>query len=465
MIRMRDVSAREVVEAFIARIDALNPTYNAIVSRVPHDEVVRAADAADRAVHANEAIGPLHGLPHAVKDTASTRGIRTTLGSPLFADNVPTHDGLAVARMRRSGAIFLGKTNVPELGLGSHTYNPIFGATGNAWNPAFSAGGSSGGASVAVALRMLPIADGSDLGGSLRNPAGWNNVFGLRPSQGRVPLWPRQDAFMAQLVTEGPIARTAEDLALLLTVQSGYDERAPLSLADEPGGWMAPLDVDLSGRRIAWLGDLGGHLAMEPGVLPLCERALALLADAGLVVEPQAPDFEWERVWRSFVVLRQFSLGADLGAAFADPSMRDKMKPELQWELTHAAALDVRDVQRAVLDRTSWYDVAVRLLTDFDYLALPSAQLFPFPIDQAWPTEIAGRTMDSYHRWMEVVTPGTLSGCPVISIPAGFDERGLPMGIQLIGRPRNDLSLLQLARLHEQVAPWSRLVPPEAVPR
>ncbi|HTN80358.1 MAG TPA: amidase, partial [Acidimicrobiales bacterium] len=419
MMRARTVSSREVVTAFLDRIEALNPAFNAIISRRPNDEVLDEADAADRALLAGEEVGALHGLPHAIKDTANTAGMRSTYGSPLFADQVPHADGLAVGRVRQAGAIFIGKTNVPELGLGSHTYNPIFGATGNAWNPAFSAGGSSGGAAVAVAQRMLPMADGSDLGGSLRNPGGWNNVFGFRPSQGRVPSWPRTDAFFAQLVTEGPIARCAADLALLLGVQSGPDARAPLSLRDAVD-WSAPLDVDLDGRRVAWLADLGGHLPMEAGVLSVCEAALTTLADAGLTVEAVTPAFDWNRLWRCFVVLRQLDLGRDLGVAYSDPALRDVMKPELQWELSEAAELDVSDVQRAIADRTSWYDAALRLFDEFDYLALPSAQVFPFPIEETWPKAIAGQPMDSYHRWMEVAVPGTLSGCPVVSIPGGF---------------------------------------------
>ncbi|HMK10231.1 MAG TPA: amidase [Acidimicrobiales bacterium] len=460
MIRSRAVSSREVVTAFLDRIAALNPAFNAIISRRPDDEVLREADAADRALLSGVDVGALHGLPHAIKDTANTAGIRSTYGSPLFADQVPHEDGLAVGRVRRAGAIFIGKTNVPELGLGSHTYNPIFGATGNAWNPAFSAGGSSGGAAVAVAQRMLPMADGSDLGGSLRNPGGWNNVFGFRPSQGRVPSWPRTDAFFAQLVTEGPIARCAADLALLLGVQSGPDPRAPLSLHDTVD-WSAPLDTDLTGRKVAWLADLGGHLPMETGVLSVCEGALTTLADVGLTVEAATPQFDWGRLWRCFVVLRQLGLGGDLWVAYTDPTLRQLMKPELQWELSEAAKLDVSDVQRAIVDRTSWYDAVLRLFDEFDYLALPSAQVFPFPIEQTWPKAIAGRTMDSYHRWMEVAVPGTLSGCPVVSIPAGFGgEHDLPIGLQMIGRPRDDWSLLELVRCWEQLAPWVARIPP-----
>lgn len=465
MIRARDVSSREVVAAFLARIDVVNPRVNAIISRRPDDEVLAEADLADRMVAAGDDVGPLHGLPHAVKDTATTAGLRTTFGSPMFADHVPEADGLAVSKLRSAGAIFIGKTNVPELGLGSHTYNSVFGATGNAWNPAFSAGGSSGGAAVGVALRMLPMADGSDLGGSLRNPAGWNNVFGLRPSQGRVPVWPRADAFYSQLVTEGPIARTAADLALLLGVQSGADPRAPLSLGD-------PLDVSalarpeaevdaVSGRRVAWLGNLGGHLSMEDGVLAVCEGALSVMTSGGVDVEPLVPAFDWHRLWRSFVVLRQLGIGSDYAAAFADTETRALMKPELQWEISQSLALTVADVQQAMRDRTGWFDTALRLFGEFDYLALPSAQVFPFPIDETWPARIGEQAMDSYHRWMEVVVPGTLSGCPVISIPGGFGgPHGLPMGVQMIGRPRDDLSVLQLARWWEQAAPWPAMTPP-----
>jgi amidase len=309
---------------------------------------------------------------------------------------------------------------------------------------------------------MLPMADGSDLGGSLRNPAGWNNVFGFRPSQGRVPGWPRRDAFHAQLVTEGPIARSAADLAVLLKVQSGYDPRVPLSLAEPAEDWAAPLDVDLGGRRVAWLGDLAGHLPMEPGVLSVCDDALALLEASALTVDPVSPTFDWARLWRSFVVLRQFGLGESFGPAFADPDLRALMKPEFQWELSEALKLTVADVQRAAVDRTQWYDAVLALFEEHDYVALPSAQVFPFPIEDTWPTEVAGRAMDSYHRWMEVSVPGTLSGCPVVSIPAGFGgAHDLPMGLQMIGRPRDDRSLLQLARWWEQRAPWVQLAPPE----
>ncbi len=460
MIRERSASSREVVSAFLQQVDALNPRFNAIVSRVDDAQVLAQADAADAAVARGDVLGPLHGLPQAIKDTAPTHDIRTTFGSPLFAEHLPPHDSIMVSRVRAAGAIFIGKTNVPEFGLGSHTYNPVFGATGNAWAPQYSAGGSSGGAAVAVALRMLPMADGGDMGGSLRNPGAFNNVLGMRPSQGRVPLWPRNEGFLAQLVTEGPMARSASDLALLLSVQAGYDARVPLSLDGQLPGDEAQLDADLKGQRIGWLGDLGGHLPIEAGILSLCEDALATFGAGGVQVDAIRPDFEWARIWRAFVVLRQIGIGNNLGPAYDRPELRALMKPELQWEIEQYRQLGVDDVQRALADRTAWYDQILTLFGTHDYLALPTAQVFPFPIEQHWPQQIAGRTMDSYHRWMEVVTPGTLSGCPVISLPVGFSDKGLPMGVQIIGRPRADLSLLQLTRLYEQLTPWLGLRPP-----
>lgn len=460
LIRRRALSSREVVTAFLQQIDALNPRFNAIVSMVAREQVLAQADAADAAVARGAALGALHGLPQAIKDTALVRGIRSTFGSPLFADNMPAVDALMVQRMRAAGAIFIGKTNVPEFGLGSHTYNPVFGATGNAWNPRYSAGGSSGGAAVALALRMLPLADGADLGGSLRNPAGFNNVLGFRPSQGRVPLWPRDDAFLGQLSTEGPMGRSADDLALLLSVQSGYDPRAPLSLDGVLPDWHGQLDQDLSGARIGWLGDFGGQWPFEDGILALCAAALARLGAAGLRVEAIRLDFDAARIWRCFTVLRQFGLGGRHGAAYDWPASRALMKPELQWEVAQYRALSVNDLQQALADRTAWYDALLGLFERHDFLALPTAQVFPFPIEQHWPRAVAGRAMDSYHRWMEVAAPGTLSGCPVISLPVGFGAQGLPMGMQIIGRPRGDLPVLQLTQLYERLSPCMQMAPP-----
>ena len=460
LIARRETSVREVCTAYLAHIEVANPRVNAIVSLRPADEILAMADAADRAVAAGAPLGPLHGVPMAVKDTADTAGLRTTYGSPLYAHHVPAHDGLMAARQRAAGAIFIGKTNVPEFALGSHSFNPVFGATGNAWDATRSAGGSSGGAACAIALRMLPFADGSDFAGSLRNPAGFNNILGLRPSQGRVPAAPREDAFYNQLSTEGPLARNADDLLLLLSVQSGHDPRAPLALESAIVDAPATLAADLRGRRIAWLGDLGGHLAMEPGILALCESSLHALTAAGMRTDAVSPAFDWEALWRAFTAIRHFSIGGKFAPLYADAEKRRLIKPELQWEIEGFHALTVEALHRAYAIRTAWFDAAAVLFADYDYLALPTAQVFPFPIEERWPARIAGREMDSYHRWMEVVAPATMLGSPAISLPAGFGPGGLPMGVQLIGRPRADLSLLQLAHAHEQETDFHRAAPP-----
>ncbi|ALA18258.1 MULTISPECIES: amidase [unclassified Chelatococcus] len=459
LIARRDVSAREVIGAFLDHIAAINPTYNAIVSLSPREDILAEADAADAALARGEAAGPLHGLPQAIKDLAPTKGLTTTFGSPLFADFVPPADAIAVARMRAAGAIIIGKTNTPEFGLGSHTYNPVFGATRNAYAPTRTAGGSSGGAAVALATRMLPVADGSDFGGSLRNPAAYNNIFGFRPSQGRVPSLPAPEGFFTQLGTEGPMARNAADLARLLSVQAGHDPRAPLSLDGGGPDYEAALDADLKGRRIAWLGDLGGHLAMEDGILALCEGGLRHLADAGLIVEPHVPAFDFEALWQAFVALRHFMVGGKLKALYDDPAKREQLKFAVRWEIEGGQRLSAYALYEASTVRSAWYASVLRLFERFDYLALPTAQVFPFPIEEEWPKAIAGRTMDSYHRWMEVVAPVTLSGCPAVSVPVGFNAAGLPMGMQLVGRPRDDLSVLQLVRAYEQVSPFPAVAP------
>lgn len=450
-LRRREVSSVELATACLDRIEALNPTYNAVVSLRPRAEILAEARQADEALARGDAVGALHGLPIAIKDLSATKGLRTTYGSPLFADHVPETDDLSVARIRAAGAIIVGKTNTPELGLGSHTYNPVHGATRNAYDPARSAGGSSGGAAVALALGLLPIADGSDMGGSLRNPGAFNNVFGLRPSQGLVPATPSHDPFYAQLGIVGPMGRSAADLAMLLGVLAGYDPRAPLSL-DGPAWPGAPLAAATHAPRIAWLGDLDGHLAVEPGILDLCEAALADLGHAGWSIEPQVPAFDWETLWQSFVVLRQFTVFGRWAETYADPAKRELMKPEMRWEIAGGMALDATALAHAMGIRGAWYASILPLFERYDALVLPTAQVFPFPVEWTWPREIAGREMDTYHRWMEVVVPGSLSGCPVVNVPAGFDAAGRAMGLQIIGRPRGDHALLALAARFAQDA-------------
>ncbi|MCJ8139119.1 amidase [Falsirhodobacter halotolerans] len=428
-LREGSLTSARLVEAVYDRIARLNPVHNAIVSLRPLAEVVEEARQADAAPSA----GPLHGLPFAIKDLSQTKGLRTTMGSPLFAEDIPTSDALHVARIRKAGAIIIGKTNTPEFGLGSHTYNTVFGATGNAFDSTRSAGGSSGGAAVAVALGLVPMADGSDFGGSLRNPAGWNNIFGYRPSQGLVPAVPSADPFFGQLATDGPMARNIRDLHLLLTVQAGYDPRAPLSLPDQD---LSITPRDFAQCRVGWLGDLGGHLPFEDGILATCENALATSR-----MEAVTPDTDFEELWQAFVTLRHFNLSARLSPLHADLAKRALLKPEARWEVEGFLALTANDILQASMTRAKWYARILSLFDRFDILALPSAQVHPFAIGHDWPKSIAGRRMDSYHRWMEVVAPATLSGCPVLNVPAGFVD-GMPVGLQLIGRPRGDRELL-----------------------
>lgn len=465
VLHRREASCRDAMRAYLARIGRLNPRFNAIVSLRDEATLLAEADRCDAEIARGDSRGWMHGFPQAIKDLAPTRGLRTTFGSPLFRDFVPEADGLVVERIRAAGGIVIGKTNTPEWGLGSHTYNPVHGTTLNAYDPTRSCGGSSGGTAVALALGMLPVADGSDMGGSLRNPAAWNNVFGLRPSRGRVPTWPAEDAFFQQLGIEGPMARTVPDLAAMLRTLAGPDPRAPLALDADPAQFDASLESDCGDWRdvrVAWLADLGGHLATEPGVLALCESALRDVSGLGCVVEPAALGFDHERVWRAFMTLRAMGFAGRFDPIRSDPARWALLKPEAQWEVEQGSRVTALDVYRASAERTAWYHHVRGLLERFDVLALPVAQCFPFDASITWPREVGGRSMDSYHRWMEVVTGATMAGLPAISVPAGFDARGLPMGLQLVGRPNGELALLRLARAYELASRWVQRRPPPA---
>ncbi|MDB5894983.1 MAG: amidase [Rhodoferax sp.] len=454
-LHAKQFSCRELMQATLARIDAVNPGVNAIVSLRAPEALLADADDCDAALARGASRGWMHGLPQAIKDLAPTAGLRTTLGSPLMRDFIPREDGLMVQRMKAAGCIVIGKTNTPEFGLGSHTFNEVFGVTRNAYDPARSAGGSSGGAAVALATRMLCVADGSDFMGSLRNPAGWNNVFGMRPSQGRVPQWPAQDVWTAQLGTEGPMARSVRDLALLLDTQAGPDPRLPLSLADGArfDGSAGTLgEFDPAGVRVGWLGDLDGHLPMEPGILDLCGQALQRLEGVGCKVAPTALGTSPEAVWQAWLVWRRALVAARIAPFLLQPRNRALIKPEALWEHDQAQQLTGQEFTRASAQRSSFYQQMLALFERYDVLALPVAQVWPFDASLRWPAQVAGREMDTYHRWMEVVIYATFAGLPCISVPAGFSEAGLPMGLQLIGRPRGDWALLQLAHAYEQAA-------------
>lgn len=454
MIRRRELSCRELMVATLARIAELNPIHNAIVNLRDGDMLLAEAEQRDaELLHGAAPRGWLHGIPQAIKDTAPTAGLPATFGSPLLRDFVPAEDGLMAARMKTAGCIVIGKTNVPEFGLGSHSFNEVFGVTRNAYDPSRSAGGSSGGAAVALATRMLAVADGSDFMGSLRNPAAWNNVFGLRPSQGRVPLWPAADVWVAQLGTEGPMGRTVRDVALLLETQAGHDPRVPLSL---PGGerFADALDAaDARGLRVAWLGDLGGHLAMEDGVLACCEQALVRLQSIGCRVDAVAPRFTPAAVWQTWLVWRRWLVAARIAPHLARAGNRAFIKPEALWEHDQGLGLTGEQTMAASQQRSTFYlQMLAHFEHDADVIALPTTQVWPFDATERWPTHIAGREMDTYHRWMESTIYATLAGLPAISVPAGFGTNGLPMGLQLIGRPRGDRALLQLAHAYEQAA-------------
>jgi amidase len=460
MIASRAVSAEELMRETLDRIERFNPKVNAIVSLVPREEALAQARASDRALAEAGPSGPLHGIPFAVKDLEETAGLLTTYGSPLFKDNIPAEDSLMVSRLRTAGALIIGKTNVPEFGFGSQTYNNIFGATLNAYDQSRTAGGSSGGAAVALALRLLPLADGSDHGGSLRNPAAFNNVYGFRPSPGRIPDLDG-DRFGLSLPVLGPMARDIDDLALLFSVQAGPDARVPIS-CPEPGARFAPVRAgEMAGLRIGWLGDLDGELPMEAGIMSLCEAGLAVLEGLGAAVEPARLGFPPEEIWKSWTILRAWGVAFRLGEAYRDPARRHLLKPEAQWEVEQGLGLSGQDVAAQIERRNAWLRQALNLFVQYDFLALPSAQVFPFSAEQHWPREIAGRTMDSYHRWMEVVTPVTLGGLPALNVPVGFNEAGLPMGMQLIGPPRGDLAVLRLAKAYDDATGWpGRRKPP-----
>ena len=448
-IHNKQVSCREVMQAYLKQIETHNPASNAIVSLAPQEALLAQADERDAQLARGESMGWMHGLPQAVKDLADVTGFRTSHGSPLAPLTPAGKDGLMAARMRAAGCIMIGKTNTPEFGLGSHTFNEVFGATRNAWDPTKTAGGSSGGAAVALAQRMLPVADGSDFMGSLRNPAGWNHVFGMRPSQGRVPKPSAPDVFIAQLGTDGPMARSVSDMAMLLSTQAGYDARAPLSIQESGAAFTQSLDASMNGKRVGWLGNLNGYLPMEAGVLEVCQDALKVLETTGCSVDTTHLGMQPEEIWDAWLVWRKALAGASTGAYAHLSNWREKVKPEAQWEYDQSLDLTGTQLMKASAARTRYYQSMIDLFESFDVLAIPAAQVWPFDIKERWPQNIAGRSMDTYHRWMEVVIYPTFAGLPAISVPAGFNAQGLPMGLQLIGKPKGDFELLQVAHAYE----------------
>ncbi len=449
--RAEKLSIPEIVSAFLDQIEAVNFKVNAIIALRPRAQIMAEAEAMQNA----KGRGPLYGLPVAIKDLNDTKGITTTYGSPIYKDHVPTQDSLTVTRLRQAGALIVGKTNTPEFGLGSHSYNPVNGVTVNPYDLTRSAGGSSGGAAAALAAKMLPIADGSDMMGSLRNPAGWNNVYGFRPSYGLVPAEPSGDSFLHQLSTHGPMARTIRDLDLMLKVMGVPDPRSPHSVGQFSGMGETPV----KGTKIGWIADWDGYYPMENGVLELCQKAGDVLADVGCKITPVSLPFSPEDLWHAWVTLRSFAVASGEGDLFKNPKTRDLLKPEMQWEIERGLALSARDVQAANVVRSQWFRTIAAM--DVDMLALPCAQMFPFDAKLHWPEMIAGHKMDTYHRWMEIVIPASLIGLPALCVPAGFGPQGLPMGLQLIGKRGCDGQVLRVGEAYHQATRYPQEYQPD----
>ena len=453
------ISAQDLMAETLARVSRCNDRVNAIVSLRDPDILMAEARAADQAA----ATGWLHGIPIAIKDLDDARGLPSTQGGvPAHAATVATNDALFVARLRAAGAIIIGKTNAPEFGLGSHTVNRVFGATRNPYDTNLSAGGSSGGAAVALATGMLSVADGSDMMGSLRNPAGWNNVYGMRPSWGLVPPNPEGEAFFKMLATHGPMARCPRDLGALLDTMAGRDAFVPHGLDQALS--LPQIDQGTSNLRIGWLADWDGAMPTEAGVLNVCEQALGQFQELGYAVEPLAAPFDRDMIWASWTTLRSFALGGSMGALYFDERKRVDLNRQAIWEIERGLNLSAMEVHRASEMRSDWFRTAATLFDTYDVLALPSAQMWPFDITLDWPRSIGTTTMDTYHRWMEVVIPASLIGLPAISVPAGFGgPHDMPMGLQLIGRRGSDAKLLQVAELWHQATQWPAQRPPASM--
>ena len=450
-IRGKQVSAREVLSAHLARIERVNPQVNAIVTLVA-ERAMADATRADEALARGDTPGPLHGLPVAHKDLVDTAGIRTTRGSPFFRDHVPAHDALIVTRIRAAGAVTLGKTNTPELGAGSQTFNTLFGATKNPYDLTRTCGGSSGGAAVALACRMLPIADGSDTGGSLRNPAAFCNVVGFRPSPGRVPS---ESGSWSPLSVSGPMARTVADVALFLSAIAGPDTRSPLALQDDGARFRAPLERDFKGVRVAWWKGLGG-IPVEPDVASTVNANKSVLERLGCLVEEAEPDFSG--VADAFPILRyaasypQYSELAHQNAGW--------LKDTIRFEIAQAERLTAADVGRAAARQAQMYLQVREFFSRYDYFVLPVTQVVPFDVNVPYPKEVAGSPMGTYIDWMRTCWYVTFMGTPAISVPAGFTGGGLPVGLQIVGPHRGDWSVLQLAHAFEQATGHGKRRPP-----
>jgi amidase len=456
-IHGRAVSCAEVMSAFLDRTEKVNSAVNAIVALRDRTSLLRQAAERDSMLARGLSMGVLHGFPHAVKDLQPVKGLPFTEGSPIFRDRIAAIDSLMVGRLRKAGVIFIGKTNTPEFGLGSHTYNPVYGLTRNAWNNSLSAGGSTGGGAVALALRMVPLADGSDFGGSLRNPAGWNNVCGFRASSGRVPNSP--DQWIPSMGVVGPMGRTVADVGFLLSVIAGHDSSVPLSMESSAAPFAGPLQTPAKGKRVGWLGDFGGAAPCEPEVLSICRGALDRFTALGCSVDEARIDYPLDSAWDTFVQLRGWMQGGSLLADFRDPVRHAQLKPEARFEVETGLKLSAFDVTRLCAARTDYTRAFRKLFENFDFLVAPTAQLLPFDARLDWPHAVAGHPMRSYHEWMKGCCLVTLAGCPALAVPAGLHGT-LPIGIQIIAPVHCELACLQIGAAYEAASGLTQLRPP-----
>ena len=450
LIRAKELSVCEVMEAHLAQIDRINPAVNAIVTLLP-DRAMAQARRADEAIARGEALGPLHGLPVAHKDLVETKGIRTTYGSPIFKDFVPEHDALIVERLKHAGAITIGKTNTPEFGAGSQTFNEVFGETLNPYDTSKTCGGSSGGAAVALACGMVPIADGSDLGGSLRNPANYCNVVGFRSAPGRVPKWPGINAWFP-LSVQGPMARTVLDAALMLSAIAGPDPRSPIAIAEPGSIFRHPLERDFKDVRIAWSRDFGG-LPVDPRVTKAIDAQRHVFESLGCRVEDDVPDFtEADEVFKT---MRAWIFAQSYGDHLI--THRDQLKETVIWNTEAGLALTGPQVGQAEMKRTRLYQRVRAFMETREFMVFPVSQVPPFDVTRRYITEINGVQMETYIDWMKSCYYVSVTGLPAISVPCGFTSEGLPVGIQIVGRHQDDFGVLQLAHAFEQsTGVWKR---------
>jgi amidase len=457
MMRTRKISARELMTAELAQIARVNPKINAIVAKLDDAKCLALADDADRRLARGEKVGPLHGIPWAFKDLENAVGFPATQGSPIFKDFMPTEDTTLVARLRAAGVIPIGKTNVPELGMGSHSYNKVYGTTLNPWDLTKSAGGSTGGGGAAIACGMLPFADGSDLGGSLRNPANFNNITAIRPTVGLVPIAPAQMPFLGFNV-KGPLARSVDDVAFALSVMAGPDAHDPACYPSDPSVFAKPLGHDVRGVRVAWCPDLGG-LPLDKRVRAVLESQRKTFVDLGCVVEEACPDLS--EAAEIFLTLRKWKSWVSYAPLLA--AHRDLLKPEAIWEIEAGAKVTSAEVAHAMVRHAALLDRVRVFQEKYEFMLCAVNQVPAFEARIDWPHEIDGTAMENYVAWMKSTYMITATFRPSMSVPAGFTPDGLPVGIQIVGRYREDFSVLQFAHAFEQATNIGKRRPPIAM--